>query len=613
MARPKSIQQSVPGLWKVLRYFWPWIGKERPLIAVSMGALLTGVLLRLAEPWPLKFVLDRIIVTDRPADLDALPGIDALPTMTLLAVCAVGVVAISSLRALADYHQRIGLAKIGNRVVRRIRNDVYVHVQSLSLSFHNTTRSGDLIVRVTRDVSLLRDVVSTAALPLVASLITLAGMAVVMTLLQWQLTLAAVVTVPLFWFSTIRIGRGIQQAARKQRAREGAMAATAAEAITSIREVQALSLGDAFAEDFSNSNNESQKEDLKAARLSAELGRTVDVLLAIATALVLWYGARLVLRGSMSPGDLIVFLTYLRRAFRPAKNFAKHTGRLAKAAAAGERVFGLLEQVPEVRDLPGAAAAPRLLGDVRFDGVSFEYQPGTPVLEGVDFELAAGQFIAVTGASGGGKSTMVSLLLRLYDPTQGRVLIDGVDVREYTLASLRSQVSVVLQDTILFSGTVRDNIACCVSEATSEQIEAAARIANAHEFIRRLPQGYETLVGERGTTLSLGQRQRISIARAALRDAPILLLDEPTTALDERNQAAISAAIEQVSRGATTILITHDIRLTRLADTVLVLERGRVVEFGPPAELIHAGGSYAELHQLHANRSEYHGPSAKQI
>jgi ATP-binding cassette subfamily B protein len=221
MARPKSIQQSVPGLWKVLRYFWPWIGKERPLIAVSMGALLTGVLLRLAEPWPLKFVPDRVIVTDRPADLNGPTGIDALPPMTLLTVCAGAVVAISSLRALADYHQRVGLAKIGNRVLRRIRNHVYLHVQSLSLSFHNAARSGDLIVRVTRDVSLLRDVVSTAALPLVASLITLVGMAVVMALLQWQLALAALATVPLFWFSTIRIGRGIHQAALKQRSRAG--------------------------------------------------------------------------------------------------------------------------------------------------------------------------------------------------------------------------------------------------------------------------------------------------------------------------------------------------------------------------------------------------------
>jgi len=612
MARPKSLQQSVPGLWRVLRYFWPWIGKERPLIAVSMGALATGVLLRLAEPWPLKFVLDRIIVTDRPADLNVPTGIDALPPMTLLTVCAVAVVVLSSLRALADYHQRVGLAKIGNRVLRRIRNHVYLHVQSLSLSFHNAARSGDLIIRVTRDVSLLRDVVSTAALPLVASLITLVGMAVVMALLQWQLALAALATVPLFWFSTIRIGRGIHRAARKQRAREGDMAATAAEAITAIREVQALSLGDAFAEDFSNRNNQSQKEELKAARLSAKLGRTVDILLAIATALVLWYGARLVLRGSMTPGDLLVFLTYLRRAFRPAKNFAKHTGRLAKAAAAGERVFGLLEQVPEVRDLPGAAAAPRFEGAVRFDELSFEYQPGLPVLQDIEFDVAPRQFIAITGASGGGKSTLVSLLLRLYDPTEGRVLVDGKDVREYTLASLRSQVSVVLQDTILFSGTVRDNIACCVAEATPEQIETAARTANAHEFILRLPQGYDTVLGERGATLSLGQRQRISVARAALRDAPILLLDEPTTGLDERNQAAVSSAIEHVGRRATTILVTHDLRLTRMADAVLVVDRGRLVESGSPSELIHAGGPYAELHQLHTKRSEYRGPRTEQ-
>ena len=598
MARPKSIQQSVPGLWKVLRYFWPWIGKERPLIAVSMGALATGVLLRLAEPWPLKFVLDRIIVTDRPADLNAPTGIDALPPMTLLAVCAVAVVVISSLRALADYHQRVGLAKIGNRVLRRIRNQVYLHVQSLSLSFHNTARSGDLIIRVTRDVSLLRDVVSTAALPLVASLITLVGMAVVMALLQWQLALAALATVPLFWLSTIRIGRGIHQAARKQRAREGAMAATAAEAITAIREVQALSLGDAFAEDFSNRNNQSQKEELKAARLSAKLGRTVDILLAIATALVLWYGARLVLRASMTPGDLLVFLTYLRRAFRPAKNFAKHTGRLAKAAAAGERVFGLLEQVPEVRDLPGAAAAPRFEGAVRFDRVSFAYESGVPVLRDIDFDVAPGRFIAITGASGGGKSTLVSLLLRLYDPTQGRVLVDGKDVREYTLASLRSQVSFVLQDTLLFAASIRENIAYGAPDASEEELIRAAEQAAAHEFIMEQPKGYDTEVGERGVTLSVGQRQRIAVARAAVSQSPVLILDEPTTGLDEENQRIVLDALTKLAAGRTTFMITHDLRDAQRADFVVLMDKGRVIESGSHDDLVRAAGRYARLVSL---------------
>jgi len=612
LARPTSVRRSVPGLWRVLRYFWPWVREERPLIAGSLAALFAGVLMRLAEPWPLKFVLDRIILTDRAADLPATPLIDSLSPMALLALCAAVVIAISGLRATFDYQQRIGLARIGNRVLRRIRNDVFLHVQSLSLAFHTKTRTGDLIVRVTRDVSLLRDVASTAALPMLASVLVLAGMLVVMALLEWRLALLAMLTAPLFWLSTVRIGRGIQQAARKQRAREGDMAATAAESITAIRDVQALSLVESFAADFTARNSQSQKEDLKAARLSAKLGRTVDLLTALATAMVLSYGAVLVLRGSMTPGALIVFLTYLRRAFKPAKDFAKYTGRLSKAAAAGERVLGLLEQVPEVRDLPGAAVAPPFDGAVRLENVSFEYEPGHPVLRGVDLDVGAGEFVAITGPSGGGKSTLISLLLRLYDPGQGGVLIDGRDVREYTLASLRSHISVVLQDTILFSGTVRDNIACGPAEASDDQIEAAARLAGAHGFICDLPNGYDTVVGERGSTLSLGQRQRISFARAALRQSPIFLLDEPTTGLDEANRALVAAALVRASKTATTILVTHDVRLTALASVVFVLDEGRVAEQGSPGELLLAGGRYAKLHDLQANGGVADDARAKQ-
>jgi ATP-binding cassette subfamily B protein len=510
----------MPGLWRVIRTFWPWIRREKPLMAGSMLALLAGVLLKLAEPWPLKFVLDRLIPTDRAEGANFLPSIANLNPMALLTLCAAAVVVISGLRALSDYHQRIGLAKIGIRVLRQVRNRVYIHLQGLSLSFHNKARTGDLVVRVTRDVSMLRDVSGTAMLPLAANSLVIVGMLTVMSLMQWRLALVALATVPLFWFSTIRLGRGIQQAARKQRAREGDMAATAAESMTAIREVQALSMEDAFADDFASRNSLAQKEDLKAARLSAKLGRTVDLLQALAHALVLWYGTVRVLAGAMTPGDLLVFLTYQRRLFRPAKDFAKYTGRLAKAAAAGERVVTLLDQAPEVRDRPGAVPAPPFRGEIRFDQVGFAYVPDHPVLEGIDLHVQPGRLVVLTGPSGSGKSTLFSLLLRLYDPTAGGVLIDGKDIRQYTLASLRPQVNVVLQDTILFSGTVRENIACSAPEATPEQLEGAARVANADEFIRALPDGYDTVIGERGATLSQGQRQRIALARAALHDRP---------------------------------------------------------------------------------------------
>jgi len=607
MARQPSLRRSVPGIWRILRYFWPWVRTERRLIATSMSALLVGVLLRLAEPWPLKFVLDRVIPTQRPDGMNSLPLVDDLSPMMLLTLMAGAVVAVSSLRAVVDYYNRIGFARLAIRVLRQVRNDVYFHVQGLSLAFHSKARTGDLIVRLTRDVSLLRDVTSTALLPMVGSVMILVGMITVMLFLQVELGLLALVTLPAFWLATSRIGRGIHLAARKQRAREGAMAATAAESIGAIREIQALSLEDRFAEDFSSRNQMSQQEDLKASRLSAKLGRTVDALLAVATALVLWYGARLVIGGRLTPGDLIVFLTYLKRAFKPVKDFAKYTARLAKATAAGERVLALLEQERDVRDLPGAVPAARFEGTVRFEDVSFEFTEGQTVLAGVDFEVRPGQLVVLTGPSGGGKSTLVGLLMRLYDPGAGRIVVDGRDIREYTLRSLRPQISVVLQDAVLFATTVSENIAFGTPDATPARIEAAARLANAHPFITDLPQGYETLVGERGATLSRGQRQRISIARAAIRETPLLILDEPTTALDEENERKVAAALRRLAEGRTTFLVTHDLRLAAGADRVLYLDGGRVLEWGSPAALIEAGGRFAELYKLRTNRTEVHG------
>jgi len=584
MARRTSLKRSVPGLFGVLRHFWPWIRRERAGIAGALTAMITAVLIRLAEPWPLKLVLDHIIPTERPEGLNTPAWIAGLSPTALVSLAALAVVAITASRAFFEYRQRVGLARIGNRVLRRVRNDVYLHAQGLSLAFHARSRTGDVIIRVTRDVSLLRDVVSTAVLPLLANVLILVGMGSIMLLLQWKLALLAMATLPLFMLTTLRLGRGIHEAARKQRKREGAMASTAAEGLTAIRELQALSLEESFAEEFASNNARSQKEDLKAARLSAQLGRTVDLLLAVATALILWFGATLVMRGTLTPGDLVVFLFYLKRAFKPAKDFAKYTGRLAKATAAGERVIALLEETADVKDLPGATAAPHLTGHVRLDNVSFRYDDGKPVLSAVDLKIEPGEFVAVTGPSGAGKSTLAGLLMRLHDPVAGRVMIDGHDIREYTLASLRPQVSIVLQSAVLFATTVRENIICGRTDVGEDEVEAAARLANAHDFILELPEGYETRIGERGATLSHGQRQRIAIARAAVRNTPLLILDEPTTGLDEANAREVSAALARLAQGKTTLLITHEPKLVKLAGRVFVIEDRRLRELGHPGE-----------------------------
>jgi ATP-binding cassette subfamily B protein len=598
MGRPLTLRDSLPGLGRLTRRFWPYLGRERPLIVASLLTLYIEIGLRLLEPWPLKVVLDRVVATARGHGVRRLPFLDAVDAGTLLALAALAVIVFAGLRALAAYYNTVGFALVGNRVLTAVRNELYSHLQRLSLSFHTGARSGDLIVRVTSDVGLLQDVAVTALLPLLANALTLVGMAAVMLWLNAPLTLLALATGPLFWAFTTRRSRRIRETARRQRQQEGAMAATAAESIGAVKVIHALSLEGTFARAFTGQSRKNLATGVYATRLSAGLERTVDLLIAVATALVLWFGARQVLRGAMTPGDLVVFLAYLKNAFRPVKDFVKYTGRLAKASAAGERVLDLLDRVPDVRDLPGAVPAPALRGAVRFEGISFAYEPGRPALEQVDCDVQPGQHVALVGPSGSGKSTFVSLILRLYDPTAGRVLIDGRDIRDYTLASLRAQTSVVLQDSLLFAATIRDNIAYGAPGAPPEAIEAAARLANAHAFIEALPHGYDTVVGERGVTLSNGQRQRIAIARAAIRRAPVLILDEPTTGLDGANERAVIEALDRVAEGRTTFLITHDLRLAARADLILYLDDGRLRERGTHGELLHADGRYAALYRL---------------
>jgi ATP-binding cassette subfamily B protein len=598
MAQPQSFKQSLPGLWRVLRHFWPQTRKHRWLMVGSWAALLAEVGFRLLEPWPLKVVFDRVINKMHGAHGYRVSFFDIFPPLTLLAIMATLTVLLTAFRAMAGYWTTVGFAKIGNRVLAQVRLQLYRHIQYLSLSFHSKARTGDLVVRVISDVGLLQDVVVTAVLPMLAKSLILAGMVVLMFWLNWKLALVALSVFPLFWLRTITMGKKINEVARLQRKREGAMAATASETINAIKTVQALSLESAFEQQFTRQNEKNWKQDVKAKRLAASLERSVDLLTAIGGALVLFYGARLVLQKELSAGALLVFLAYLKNAFRPIQEFAKYTARLGKAAAAGERVLDLLQHVPEIRDLPGAVRAPAFRGAVRFDHVSFAYENGQSLLHDIEVDVQPGQRVALVGPSGSGKSTLVSLLLRLYDPQGGKVLIDGRDIREFTLESVRSQISAVLQDNLLFAASVRENIAHGAPEATLEQIVAAARLANAHEFVMALPQGYDTVLGERGVTLSQGQRQRLAIARAAIRRAPLLILDEPMTGLDKNNEQAVAESLDRLDYGCTTFLITHDLHHAARAHLILYLEAGRILERGTHAQLLRADGPYAALFRI---------------
>ena len=598
MAQPNTFKESLPGLWRVLRHFWPQTRKHRWLVASSSTALLAEVIFRLLEPWPLKVVFDRVINKMHGAHGYKVSFFDIFDPITLLVSMATLTVLLTAFRAMAGYWTTVGFAKIGNRVLAHVRLQLYRHIQYLSLSFHSKARTGDLVVRVISDVGLLQDVVVTAVLPMLAKSLILVGMLALMCWLNWRLTLAALAVFPLFWLRTVSMGRKINEVARLQRKREGAMAATASETINAIKTVQALSLESAFEQQFTRQNEKNWKQDVKAKRLAASLERSVDLLTAIAGALVLFYGTRLVLRKELSAGALLVFLAYLKNAFRPIQEFAKYTARLGKAAAAGDRVLDLLQRVPEVRDLPGAVRAPAFNGEVRFEQVDFAYEEGQALLKDVNLVIPAGQYVALVGPSGSGKSTLVSLLLRLYDPVQGRVLIDGRDIRDFTVESLRSQISAVLQDNLLFAASVRDNIAHGAPDPTPEEIIAAARLANAHDFILNLPQGYDTVLGERGVTLSQGQRQRLAIARAAIRRAPILILDEPMTGLDKNNEQAVVASLDRLDYGCTKFLITHDLRHAACADVILYLQAGRILERGNHTQLMQANGPYSLLYGM---------------
>ncbi|WP_416673912.1 ABC transporter ATP-binding protein [Egbenema bharatensis] len=604
MSRPQKLKEVVPGLGRILQRFYPYIRKQQRLITVSMLALFAEIGLRLLEPLPLKFVFDEIFSEQAGREFTTLTFVQSLDTRLLLILSAAAVLSISGLRAISAYWNTVGFALVGNRILTEVRSVLYCHLQTLSLSFHNSARSGDLTLRVVSDVGLLQEIVVTAFLPLLANCLVLVGMLSIMVWLNAQLTMLVLALVPLFWLTTLRLTRRIREVSRQQRKREGAMAATAAESIGAIKIVQALSLEDKFASVFTGQNKKNLKHGVKAKRLAANLERTVDVLVGGATALVLWRGSELVLDNALTPGDLLVFLSYLKNAFKPMRDFAKYTGRLAKATAAGERILDLLDQSPEVYNSPKAKPAPPFVGLVQFQSVSFGYQPGHPALQEIDFLAYPGQRVAIVGHSGSGKSTLTNLLLRLYDPTDGEILIDQHPIRDYTLESLRAQMSIVLQDSLLFATSIWENIGYGSPSATQADIIAAAKLANAHDFIMALPQGYDTVIGERGVTLSGGQRQRIAIARAAVRQAPILILDEPTTGLDKANEQEVLDALERLTVGRTTFLIVHDLALVAKADCILYIERGRLLERGTHQELMGLNGRYASLYRLQAAEQE---------
>ena len=591
------ISEIAPGLMHLGRSFWPEIRRQKRLISLSLVSLFLAIIGRVLEPWPIKFMFDWVIIPpDGETDAQVIPPPEFLGEGgVLLASLALALVLFTVLRATSDYFARVGMALSATRIVTDIRARMFNHLQCLSLNYHDQAKSGDLVTRFTYDVERLRDTSVTAMLPLIANVLTIVAMLGVMFWFDWTLAAIPIAVLPIFFMSTLRTTQSVRTVVREQRKRDGALAAATAEVIGAIKYVQALSLGSLQEKVFARQNKKSLQQGARAQRLAAGLERRVDIMLAVATALVLWRGVHLVMVGEMTAGTLILFITYLKFVFRPIRQTAKYLTQVARATASGERILEILETEPEITDQPSAIEAETFEGRLRFNNVSFAYNQRDKALIDINFDIEPGERVAIVGPSGSGKSTILALLLRLYDPANGTIQIDDHDIREYRVDSMRGQIAMVLQDSVLFAVSIRDNIAYGNLDAAPEMVEAAARLANAHDFIMELPQGYDTVIGERGATLSGGQQQRIAIARAVIREAPIMILDEPTVGLDNVSREMVVDALEHCTHGKTTLLVTHDLLASRNYDRILVIRNQRIEESGSHDELMRQHGFYREL------------------
>ena len=560
----------------------------------------------LLDPWPLKIVLDNVLHSKNSDSwLNRFIAHHAgTSPLAILKLACFAVLGIAILDAVCTYAEKYLTTSVAQWVTYDLRRALYSHLQRLSLAYHDNKRTGDLISTVTSDIDAIQSFISSGLLGVLINLMTLVGMVTVMFYLNWRFTLIALSVAPVLFTIIFTYTRRIKAASRAVRKKEGEIVSVIEEVLGSIRVVKAFAREDYELRRLDEQSLEGVEIALRARSLKAKLAPIVQIIVAVGTFLVLWFGARMVMNGGLSAGSLVVFILYLGKMYKPMQELSKMTDTYSKALVGYERIQDVLTTEREVKDRPKALVAPRFKGKIEFDDVSFSYTPDSPILQGLSLSIEPGQVAAFVGPTGAGKTTIISLIPRFYDPTSGVIKIDGIDVRQFRQRSLRQQISFVLQETVLFHAPVWQNIAYGKPEATRSEILRAAELANASEFIERMPEGYDTIVGERGMTLSGGQRQRIAIARAIIRNTPILVLDEPTSGLDSSAEKIVVEALERLMKGKTVITIAHRLSTIRSADVIFVIKDGRLAEHGSRDDLLQSDGLYAELERLQMGTEE---------
>src|SRR5437588_4069802 len=570
---------------------------------------LASIGLNLLKPWPFKVIVDYIL-PGRLADFHppsifrstfhiadaALPQSNQLSSIALIARLCLALVLIQVLWGLCNFASNYVFVKIGLQALLKLRTDLYSHLQRLSLKFHDTRRSSDSSFRVAYDSQAIQTIYNKGFTGIFGSVITLIGTFAIMVRLDWQLTLLSLAVVPLVVGSIYLFAHRIRRESMSIQEHESAVLAQAQEGLSSSRLVHAFGREEFEVRQFQQQARQSLQATLRLTLTNVNSALVISTLMVVGTAAMYYVGTLHVLAGTLTLGSLLVFSAYLLMLYQPLESLTYTAWAMEGATAGAKRCFEVLDRQDDVVDSPGAIAISSAQGAIGFQAVSFGYAADRYVLRDLDLRIEPNQIVGLAGGTGAGKSTLLSLVPRFYDPTTGSITLDGRDIRQITKKTLRAQIAIVLQDTLLFSTTVRENIAYGQPDATEEEIIEAARRAQADEFIREMPQGYDSLVGERGGHLSVGQRQRIGIARAFLKNAPILLLDEPSSALDPATESAIMETIKELMRGRTTLIATHRLATIHNLDQIIVLDHGRIIEQGRGPELIARGGVYAKLY-----------------